>query len=82
MDKISLRHLRASLGLTQKQLAEAARISEAAVISIEKGKSKPRLITAYAIVDALNVKLEKAGREVVTVESLDWQLLGEVPPGE
>jgi DNA-binding XRE family transcriptional regulator len=77
MDKISLRHLRASLGLTQKQLSEEAGISEAAVIAIEKGKSKPRLITAYAIVDALNVKLEQAGREVVTVESIDWQILGE-----
>ena len=77
MDKISLRHLRASLGLTQKQLAEAARISEAAVIAIEKGRAKPRLITAYAIVGALNVKLKEVGREEVTVESLDWQLLGE-----
>ncbi len=75
MDKISLKHLRASLGLTQKQLAEEARISEAAVIAIEKGKSRPRLITAYAIVDALNVRLQKAGREAVTVEGLDWEPL-------
>ncbi len=75
MDKIGLKHIRASLGLTQKQLADAAKISEAAVIAIEKGRSKPRLITAYAIVGALNEKLKEVGREEITVESLDWQLL-------
>jgi DNA-binding XRE family transcriptional regulator len=75
MDKISLKHLRASVGLTQKQLAEAAKMSEKAVNDIELGKSRPRLITAYAIVDALNVKLKKAGREEVTVESLAWNPL-------
>ncbi len=74
MDKLSLRHLRASLGLTQKQLADLAGRSKAAVIAIEKGRAKPRLITAYAIVTALNVKLKEAGREEVTIESLDWQL--------
>ncbi len=76
MEKISLKHLRASLGLTQKQLAEAARISEKAVLDIETGKSRPRLITAYAIVGALNVRLKEAGREEVTIESLDWSPLG------
>ena len=76
MDKISLRHLRASLGIKQKELAELAGISEAAVIAIEKGRSRPRLITAYAIVDALNKKLEKAEREKITVDSLDWEPLG------
>jgi len=75
MDKIGLKHVRASLGLTQKQLAELARISEAAVIAIEKGRSKPRLITAYAIVGALNEKLKEGGREEITIESLDWSPL-------
>ncbi len=75
MEKLSLKHLRASLGLTQKQLAEAAKISEKAVLDIETKKARPRLITAYAIIKAINLKLIEEGREEVTVESLDWQPL-------
>ena len=73
--KLSLKHLRASVGLTQKQLAEAAKMSEKAVNDIELGKARPRLITAYAIVGALNERLKELGREEVMVESLDWNPL-------
>jgi DNA-binding XRE family transcriptional regulator len=75
MEKLSLRHVRASLRLSQVELAELARVSQQTVTDIERKKVKPRLVTAYAIVGALNIKLKEVGREEVTVESFDWEPL-------
>jgi len=75
MDKSSLKQVRASLRLTQKQLAELAQVAQQTITDIETGKKRPRTITAYAIVEALNAKLKEKGRAEITVESLDWEPL-------
>jgi DNA-binding XRE family transcriptional regulator len=75
MDKTSLKQVRASLRLTQKQLAELAQVAQQTITDIETGKKRPRTITAYAIVEALNGKLKEKGRAEITVESLDWDPL-------
>lgn len=75
MDKTSLKQVRASLRLTQKQLAELAQVAQQTITDIETGKKRPRTITAYAIVEALNVKLKEKGRAEIAVESLDWDPL-------
>lgn len=72
-DKLSLRQIRASLGLTQKQLAEGASLSVTALIEIEKGRVTPRLLTAYALVNALNDELRKKGKAEVSVSDF-WQI--------
>lgn len=75
--KIGLKALRASLGLTQKQLAEKAGVSEPTIIDIERKRVSPRAITAYAILAALNEVLKEKGREQITIGTLDWKLQGE-----
>jgi DNA-binding XRE family transcriptional regulator len=75
--KQSLRRLRASLGITQVRLADAAGLAEPTIISVEKRTSRPRMTTAYAIVNALNGFLRKAGRDEITIDSLDWIIQGE-----
>jgi len=71
-EKISLKRIRASLGLTQRQLAKRAHISEQALVDIEGNKVVPRLLTAYALVAALNEELVQRGREKITIDTLDW----------
>jgi DNA-binding XRE family transcriptional regulator len=75
VEKANLKDVRASLRLTQKELAALARVAQQTITDIETEKKRPRRITAYAIVDALNVKLREKGREEITVESLDWNPL-------
>lgn len=75
MGTLRLKLLRASLELTQKELATSSKISEKTLADIERGKTRPRPITAYLIVTALNEKLKAVGREEITVDSLDWSPL-------
>ena len=75
MDKLSLKRVRASLRLSQLELANLAKLTQQTITDIERKKVRPRLTTAFAIVDALNVKLKEAGREEVTVENFDWEPL-------
>lgn len=78
MEKLKLRLFRASLGLTQKRLAEDADISVVALVDIEKNRVKPRALTAYSIIEALNTVLREKGREEITIDSFDWHILGDV----
>jgi transcriptional regulator with XRE-family HTH domain len=50
-----LRHVRTSLGLTQRQLALKACISLEAVWTIENGRKQPRRSTARLLAEALGV---------------------------
>jgi transcriptional regulator with XRE-family HTH domain len=60
-----LRSFRAAAGLTQQQLATAAKLSVSVVTQIEQGKTDdPRLSTLRALAKALGVSLDKlAGNE-------------------
>jgi transcriptional regulator with XRE-family HTH domain len=48
-----IRGARAMLGLTQKELAERARLSATALVNIETGASDPKASTIVAIQEAL-----------------------------
>jgi DNA-binding XRE family transcriptional regulator len=72
-EKKSLKHVRASVGLSQAQLAILADIGRATVVEAEGGRAV-RLTTAYAIVGALNLKLKQRGQSEITISDLDWNL--------
>jgi len=68
-----LRSRRQELGLTQKQVAELAGISQPLVARIEKGTVDPRMSTFRRIVNALNkVEAQKApvARELMSAKVL------------
>lgn len=56
---MNLKMIRKLRGLTMKQVAEAANISESAVSLYENGKRHPNLSTAYRIAKVLNVSLDE-----------------------
>ena len=49
----TIKKMRLEAGLTQKQLAELARVSQAHVAKIEKGRVDPRLSTVNRILQVL-----------------------------
>ena len=51
----AIKKMRASVGLSQKELAERAGISATAVCNIEKGHSFPSKDTIKAICDAMDI---------------------------
>lgn len=55
----TLREHRERLGLTQLQVARMAGLTERTIRLIEQGVRVPKLSTARAIADALNVSVEQ-----------------------
>jgi DNA-binding XRE family transcriptional regulator len=76
MAKQRLSHVRAGLGLTQAELAELSGVSKQTIVDAEKRRSI-RLITAYAILNALNGELSRRGQPGLQVDSLDWNVIGD-----
>jgi putative transcriptional regulator len=54
-----LRELRHIKGLTLKQVAQKAKVSESAMSLYERGKRNPNLVTAYRIAKALGVTVDE-----------------------
>lgn len=54
-----LREIRHIRGLTLKQVADEAKVSEAAMSLYERGKRNPNLVTAYRIAKALGVTIDE-----------------------
>lgn len=54
-DSLNIKERREELGLTQKELAEKAGITQSFLCDIEQGRSKPSIDTAVKIADALNI---------------------------
>ncbi len=73
MAKEKLSHIRASLGLSQQALADRAGLSKTTVVDAEKQRPI-RLLTAYAILNALNGLRTQRGQSELTVDSLDWSV--------
>jgi DNA-binding XRE family transcriptional regulator len=76
MAKQRLSHVRASLGLTQAELAELSGVSKQTIVDAEKRRSI-RLITAYAILNALNRERSQRGQPDLDIASLDWNVIGD-----
>lgn len=63
-----VRTVRASKGMTQKQLAGRAGVSPAVIVAYERGARSPSLRNAIAIADVLGVTLDQlAGRAPVEI---------------
>jgi DNA-binding XRE family transcriptional regulator len=73
LEKKNLKHTRASVGLSQAQLAILADVGKATIAEAEAGR-RVQLTTAYAIVGALNLKLQQRGQPTITIYDLDWSL--------
>lgn len=69
----NLRMLRNAMGITQKQLAEAAGLSRPAYIRIESGKTMPRVSTLQSIARALDVKLQDLVAHVEPVRAIRFR---------
>ena len=52
---MNIKERREQLGISQKQLAEKADISQSFLCDIEQGRSKPSIDTALKIADALDI---------------------------
>jgi DNA-binding XRE family transcriptional regulator len=76
MTKQRLSHVRASLGLTQAELAGLSGVSKQTIVDAEKRRSI-RLITAYAILNALNSERSQRGQPDLDMASLDWNVIGD-----
>ena len=55
---MKIRELREQMGLSQKELARAIRISPALVCQLESGKRNPSLSTALMLADYFEVSLD------------------------
>ena len=52
---MNIKEKRERLGISQKELAEKAGISQSFLCDIEQGRSKPSIDTAVKLADALNI---------------------------
>jgi predicted transcriptional regulator len=74
--KIKVSFARSELGLTQRELAELSGISQVTIFKAENGESI-RLLTAQAILKALNKQRKAEGLPALDFEILDWKVQGE-----
>ena len=54
-DNLNIKEKREQLGISQKELAEKAEISQSFLCDIEQGRNKPGIDTAIKIAQVLNV---------------------------
>ena len=54
-ESLNIRERREQLGISQKELAEKADISQSFLCDIEQGRSKPSIDTAVKLADALGI---------------------------
>ena len=62
-----LRKMRIKAGLTQKEVARRAKVSQSLIARIERGSIDPRLSTLRKIVKVLEEALEKEGEVMVSI---------------
>lgn len=74
--KLRVSNVRAELQLTQAELAALARVSRTVVFYAEKGTVISRL-SAYAILNALNVARANKGLPELELADLDWKIQGD-----
>lgn len=73
MSKVKLKRVRASLGLSQQALSTLSGVSKPTIVEAEKGRLM-RLLTAYAILKALNSVRSQQGLPELTVDDIEWNI--------
>lgn len=73
MAKEKLNRVRASLGLIQQALADLSGISKPTIGDAEKGRLI-QLLTAFALLHAINKVRKERGLDGFTIDSIDWNL--------
>ncbi len=73
---LQLREARAQLRLTQKRLAELAGVHETTIGAAEKGDTTIRILTAQAILDALNAERIDRGMGPLGLRDINWNIQG------
>ncbi len=76
VEKVKLATARAQLRLSQRELARLARISIAVISNSENGYAI-RLLSAYAILEAINTERVKRGWTPLALEQMDIKIQGE-----
>ncbi len=74
--KVRPRDVRTELGLTQRQLGALAGISHVTIVKAENMESI-RLLSAQAILKALNKERVAQGLPKLHFDTLDWKVQGE-----
>ncbi len=74
--KIKLNRVRTQVGLTQQKLADVAHVSKRVIARAEGGRYISQL-TAWAILNALNMEREKHKLLPLDYEQLDWKVKGD-----
>ena len=76
LKKVRAANVRAQCQLTQRQLAERAKVSRTVVYYAEKGIAISR-ISAYAMLNVLNPIRNDAGLPSLDIDDLDWKIQGD-----
>lgn len=71
-EKLELYHLRGELGITLKELSDRCKLSPSSLSGIEKHKSVPRVVNAYAILRALNQFRSEKGLSELAYQDIAW----------
>ncbi len=69
----ALRGLRTARSVSQREVAQAAGLTQAAVSLWERGDTSPRVDQLVAVLDALGSNLEEFGRELQAHRRLDME---------
>ncbi len=73
MSMVKLKRVRASLGLSQQALSDLSGVSKPTIVEAEKGRPI-RLLTAYALLKALNSVRTQEGLPELTIDDFDWNV--------
>lgn len=68
---------RSMLRIPLKELAKRAKVSHVTVIESERGEKPIRLITAYALLKALNSYRAEQDMEPLGIRDIEWNIIGE-----
>lgn len=73
MSKEKLNRIRASLGLSQQSLSDLSGISKPTIVDAEKNRPI-QLLTAYALLNALNGLRKERGLPELTIDAIEWNV--------
>ena len=75
--KLSVRHVRSQLQLSQEDLERASGITRKVIWKAEKRQGHINLTSAYAMLNVFNRLRRDRGMPELDVHDLDWKIAGE-----